>query len=118
VRKAEVWPQIKAVRDLGAVRRPAGSEGSWHRGGRVSIAGVPDHLSSRSDIKALKVSGSGPMRSPVARRFNCPISSSSRVKSKMSMFWRMRAGVTDLGMAMFPSCMCQRSTTCAGDFCF
>jgi hypothetical protein len=43
------------------------------------------------------------------------ICSSLSVKSKMSKFCSMRSRLTDLGMATTPSCVSQRSTTCATD---
>ncbi len=43
------------------------------------------------------------------------ISSSVRVKSKMSRFSAIRSGRTDLGMATMPRWVSQRSTTWATD---
>lgn len=46
-----------------------------------------------------------------ARPSMAVMSSSVRVKPNTAMFSRMRDGVADLGMTMFPSCRCQRMTT-------
>src|SRR3954453_20254056 len=76
---------------------------------------ILDGRGDAADQRALKVRGSGPSLCPVSRRDICSIWASSRAKSKTSKFSRMRDGVTDFGMTMLPSWMCQRSTTCAGD---
>ena len=63
-----------------------------------------------------KVAGSGPVRSPESRPSNAAISASVSSKSKMSMFSRIRSGVTDFGKTMLPSWMCQRRIAWAGVF--
>jgi hypothetical protein len=57
------------------------------------------------------LSGSGPVRSFLFRTVMSSTSVADSSKSKMSMFSRIRSGVTDLGNTMSPRWMCQRSTT-------
>jgi len=54
------------------------------------------------------------VRRPASSDSIAAMSAASSSKSKTAMFSRIREGVTDFGMAMFPSCTCQRRITCAG----
>ena len=98
-------------------RRPRSAAAAWSGpwspcAHSPQVAGLSNP--SRADVLAHLVRDGGRCgpRGRGRRTAPCPRSSSS--KPNRSMFSAIRAGVTDLGITIVPSCRCQRSTTCAG----
>lgn len=66
------------------------------------------------EVLQVDLVGFGPPRTPVSSVFRTLISSAVSSKSKTSKFSVISSGRTDFGIALRPSCRCQRIMTCAG----
>jgi hypothetical protein len=78
---------------------------------RVRCAARRPAAGAAPGYRPSNLSGSGPVRSFLFSTVMSSTSVADSSKSKMSMFSRIRSGVTDLGNTMSPRWMCQRSTT-------
>ncbi len=82
-----------------------------------SLLSKRQHHSGIEDLTVLVLSdfGSGPPRRPVSSASIKATSSVESEKSKISKFSLIRSMFTDLGIAEWPSSICQRRITWAGD---